>query len=93
MTDRVAQTVDSVSDQDSNKEVKTGKGDALEPGPTSPHSTATPESVSTNVTNALNYVGIIQTEFADQPHVYNAFLNALKDFKENQCVLLFAVTF
>ncbi|KAJ7916173.1 paired amphipathic helix, partial [Mycena leptocephala] len=34
-----------------------------------------------NVTDALGYLDAIKSQFADQPEVYNRFLDIMKDFK------------
>lgn len=40
-----------------------------------------------NVTDALSYLDAVKVQFVDQPAVYNSFLDIMKDFKSQRCVL------
>lgn len=40
-----------------------------------------------NVTDALGYLDAVKLEFQDNPEVYNNFLDIMKDFKSQKCVL------
>lgn len=44
-----------------------------------------------NVTDALTYLDAVKTQFADQPDVYNRFLDIMKEFKSQQYVCCFTV--
>ena len=41
-----------------------------------------------NVSDALNYVDAVKNQFQNNPDVYNNFLEIMKDFKSQRCVLL-----
>jgi hypothetical protein len=40
-----------------------------------------------NVTDALSYLDAVKVQFYDKPDVYNHFLDIMKDFKSQMCVL------
>jgi len=40
-----------------------------------------------NVTDALSYLDAVKVQFHDKPDVYNHFLDIMKDFKSQMCVL------
>jgi paired amphipathic helix protein Sin3a len=40
-----------------------------------------------NVTDALSYLDAVKNQFQNQPEVYNRFLDIMKDFKSQVCVL------
>ena len=40
-----------------------------------------------NVSDALNYLDAVKQKFQDQPDVYNHFLDIMKEFKNEQCVI------
>lgn len=40
-----------------------------------------------NVTDALSYLDAVKHQFSEKPEVYNKFLDIMKDFKSQQCVL------
>lgn len=40
-----------------------------------------------NVTDALSYLDAVKVQFNDKPDVYNHFLDIMKDFKSQMCVL------
>ena len=65
-----------------------------EAGPSTPRRDGTqsqPESPERplNVTDALSYLDSVKMQFQERPDVYNKFLDIMKDFKSQQCVLLF----
>lgn len=39
-----------------------------------------------NVTDALSYLDAVKNQFADNPDIYNQFLDIMKDFKSQSCV-------
>ena len=41
-----------------------------------------------NVTDALSYLDAVKVQFYDKPDVYNHFLDIMKDFKSQMCVLV-----
>lgn len=47
-----------------------------------------PQDRQLNVTDALTYLDEVKAQFADQPDVYNQFLDIMKEFKNEQCVSL-----
>jgi paired amphipathic helix protein Sin3a len=42
-----------------------------------------------NVTDALSYLDAVKIQFSERPEVYNQFLDIMKDFKSQKCVLCF----
>lgn len=48
---------------------------------------ATAEERPLNVTDALSYLDAVKVQFQDHPDVYNHFLDIMKDFKSQSCVL------
>lgn len=64
----------------------------------SPNSPAVPQVIDPaldfdrqlNVTDALSYLDIVKTQFANQPNVYNQFLDIMKDFKSTAYVFQFS---
>ncbi len=46
-----------------------------------------------NVTDALSYLDAVKVQFFDKPDVYNHFLDIMKDFKSQMCVLPHIVFF
>lgn len=45
---------------------------------------ALPDERPLNVTDALSYLDAVKNKFADQPNVYNHFLDIMKEFKSQQ---------
>lgn len=39
------------------------------------------------VEDALSYLDKVRNMFGDQPHVYNQFLDIMKEFKSQRCVV------
>ena len=59
---------------------------------TSPEASTTPSSGDANrplnVSDALGYLDAVKNKFQNNPDVYNNFLEIMKDFKSQRCVLL-----
>lgn len=57
------------------------------PGTPSPSRKSPEVGRPLNVTDALSYLDAVKNQFHDQPEVYNRFLDIMKDFKSQVCVL------
>lgn len=42
------------------------------------------------MTDALSYLDAVKAQFSEHPDVYNKFLDIMKEFKTEQCVIPFA---
>src|SRR6266550_81380 len=84
----------------------TRTGDPALPGPPSPTRDADMPKAATprpplpdqnarplNVTDALSYLDAVKVQFQEKPEVYNQFLDIMKDFKGQVCVLVFSSFF
>jgi histone deacetylase complex regulatory component SIN3 len=52
-----------------------------------------PMNSGAQVDDALAYLDQVKAEFADRPDVYNRFLDIMKDFKAQTCVLSFILLY
>ncbi len=76
--------------------VKSGTPKPVTPTPRSGEATAGPPSElktpeagrPLNVTDALSYLDAVKVQFQDKPEVYNRFLDIMKDFKSQVCVVI-----